>query len=156
MNKSNSSFDYTDASQPAPAPEKPMRVLIIDDSRATRLVLKNLMQEQGFEVTEAGNGAEALVRLQDVGGAGLILLDWEMPIMNGVQFVRSLRASADFSEIPVLMVTAETASERVAEALAAGVNEYVMKPFTRDIIAEKIELLGLQPNTSYAHHDFAV
>ena len=123
---------------------KPVHVLILNDSRATRLVLKNFMLELGYQVTEAENGLEALGCLEGRAPVDLVLADWEMPLMNGVEFVRSVRGNPTHSHIPVVMVADCNTHSGMVEALNAGVNEYVMKPFTREIIAEKLELLTIQ------------
>jgi two-component system chemotaxis response regulator CheY len=94
-------------------------------------------------VVEAGNGLEALERLAEMTDPDLVLVDWNMPEMNGVDFVRSVRAKRAYDNLPLVMVTTNTELVHVAEALEAGANEYVMKPFTLDIIREKLGLLGL-------------
>ena len=120
-----------------------MRALVVDDSRAMRRILKGMMQECGFEVTEAAHGREALERLQETDHVDVVLVDWNMPEMNGLEFVQAVRAQPAYGGLPLLMVTSETEMEQVTTALAAGANEYVMKPFTRSIIEDKLQLLGL-------------
>ena len=120
-----------------------MHVLIIDDSRAMRTILKHILGELGISVTEAGNGREALARLQEANRFDLALIDWNMPEMNGIDFVRAVRALARYDDLRLMMVTTETEAEHVAVAIEAGANEYVMKPFSKDVIREKLELLGL-------------
>lgn len=119
-----------------------MRVLIIDDSRAMRTILSHMLRQLGFDVSEASNGREALTRLDELDRVDLALVDWNMPEMNGIEFVRSVRAEARYNELRLMMVTTETEIEQVATALQAGANEYVMKPFTKDVVREKLELLG--------------
>lgn len=119
-----------------------MNALVIDDSSTMRLILTRFLAKMGFQVVEAANGREALQRLQEMGRPDLVLVDWNMPEMNGVDFVRSVRADHSFDDLPLVMVTTNTELEHVAEALEAGANEYVMKPFTMDVIREKLGLLG--------------
>lgn len=119
-----------------------MNALVIDDSSTMRLILTRFLAKMGFQVVEAANGREALKRLREMGRADLVLVDWNMPEMNGVDFVRSVRADHSFDDLPLVMVTTNTELEHVAEALEAGANEYVMKPFTMDVIREKLGLLG--------------
>jgi two-component system chemotaxis response regulator CheY len=107
-----------------------------------RLILTRFLSKMGFQVVEAKNGREALQRLREMGRTDLVLVDWNMPEMNGVDFVRSVRADHSFDDLPLVMVTTNTELEHVAEALEAGANEYVMKPFTMDVIREKLGLLG--------------
>jgi two-component system chemotaxis response regulator CheY len=122
-----------------------VRALIVDDSRAMRSILGQMLRSLGFEVIEAGDGAEGLVRLEEAGGADLALVDWNMPVMNGIEFVRAVRRQAAYDPMRMMMVTTETELESIMQALNEGANEYVMKPFTRDIIAQKLEMMGVQP-----------
>jgi two-component system chemotaxis response regulator CheY len=120
-----------------------MRALIIDDSRAMRRILARLMKDAGFETFEAGNGREAL----DVLGAHLpidiALVDWNMPVMDGLEFVRAVRAVSTYDAVRLLMVTTESESARIELALGAGANEYILKPFDGEAIRSKLELLGI-------------
>ena len=120
-----------------------MRVLVVDDSRAIRRIVGNIMRELGFEVAEAGNGREALACLNEQGLPDIVLVDWNMPVMDGLEFVRAARANPAYADLPLMMVTTETEMERMALALLAGVNEYVMKPFDKEIIHDKLQLLGI-------------
>ena len=120
-------------------------VLVVDDSRAIRTILSKTLRELGFEVREAANGKEALEVIQaEKTAVTLILVDWNMPEMNGLELLKRLRQNPEFSSLVVVMVTAETELDHIAEALAAGANEYVMKPFTKDIIVGKLQLAGIQ------------
>ncbi|MGO8932677.1 MAG: response regulator [Terracidiphilus sp.] len=120
-------------------------VLVVDDSRAIRTILSKTLRELGFEVCEAANGKEALEVIQaEKRALALILLDWNMPEMDGLEFLKRLRQNPEFSSLVVVMVTAETEMDHIAEALEAGANEYVMKPFTKDIIVGKLQLAGIQ------------
>jgi two-component system chemotaxis response regulator CheY len=120
-----------------------MRVLIVDDSRAIRRIIGEIMKQLGFVVTEAGNGIEALQRLEELGAPDLVLVDWNMPAMNGLDFIKAVRANPAYSDLPLMMVTTETEMERMALAFMAGVNEYVMKPFDKATILDKLQLLGI-------------
>jgi two-component system chemotaxis response regulator CheY len=101
------------------------------------------MKELGFEVFDAGDGREALDRLKQVGKVDLALVDWNMPVMNGFEFVCAVRNQAEYNDMRLMMVTTETEMNQVIKALEAGANEYVMKPFTKDIIIEKLNLMGI-------------
>lgn len=106
-----------------------------------------MMQELGFEVDEAGHGREALQRLSIRPTPDVMLVDWNMPEMNGLELLQALRAEPQYAEIPVVMVTTEAELERITAALEAGANEYVMKPFDREAILGKLEMIGvLQPH----------
>jgi len=119
--------------------------LVVDDSKPVRTILARTVRELGFEVREAENGREALEVIKaEKTPVALILLDWDMPEMNGLDTLKQLRHSPEFSSLVVVMVTAETQREHIAEALEAGANEYVMKPFTKDILVGKLQLAGIQ------------
>ncbi len=120
-----------------------MRALVIDDSRATRSIIREILKGFGFDVVEAANGREALDRLREVGRVDLALVDWNMPVMNGLEFVQAVRAESAYDAMPLMMVTTESDMTNMILALESGANEYVMKPFTRDVLREKIELLGI-------------
>ena len=120
-----------------------MRILIVDDSRAMRLILKRMLGEMGYcDVAEAENGAAALVQMEAFKPA-LALVDWNMPVMNGLEFVAAVRESREYDKVKVMMVTSESSPRLVYEALKAGADEYAMKPITRDVIEEKLMILGL-------------
>jgi two-component system chemotaxis response regulator CheY len=120
-----------------------MHALIVDDSTTMRMILKAHLKKLGFEVTEAINGVDALDRLKAMATADLVMVDWNMPEMDGLTFIRAVRTEAAYAALPMMMVTTNTDRAHVAEALDAGANEYIMKPFTRDMIREKLEILGL-------------
>lgn len=120
-----------------------VHALIIDDSRAMRAILKRILVKLDFKTSEAGNGLEGLERLSENKDISICLVDWNMPEMNGYEFVKSVRADKSNQDIWLMMVTTETEMSRVVKAMAAGANEYVMKPFTDDVIVEKLRLLGL-------------
>ena len=119
------------------------KAMVIDDSRAIRMILAATLQDLGYEVCQAANGKEALAAVEQAGEISLILVDWNMPEMNGLEFVQHLRADTRFSSVPLMMVTTEAEMSQVVRALEAGANEYVMKPFTREIIADKLRLMGV-------------
>ena len=122
-----------------------MRALIVDDSRATRTIIRKMLSEVGFEVFEAADGVEALRRLKEIDPPDVLLVDWNMPEMNGYDLVRAVRGDSQYDKVPLMMVTSETELGQMAKALEAGANEYVMKPFTKDVITEKLALLGVLP-----------
>ncbi|MEZ5218690.1 MAG: response regulator [Ilumatobacteraceae bacterium] len=124
-----------------------MRALVVDDSRAVRMMLKRMLAELGFDECEAGHGGEALERLTEIDQPDVMLVDWNMPVMNGLELIRAVRSNAEHRDIPIVMVTTETEIEQVVRALAAGASEYVMKPFTKDVILDKLDLLGIMPRT---------
>ncbi len=119
-----------------------MRALIVDDSRAMRAILKKIMSEIGYECAEAAHGIEGLDRLKEVDSIDVALVDWNMPEMDGLEFVKALRADHAYSNIRVLMVSAENDMSKIARALMVGADEYAMKPVTKEIIIEKLELMG--------------
>jgi two-component system chemotaxis response regulator CheY len=128
-----------------------MLTMVIDDSRAMRLILKRIVAQLGFEVVEASNGKEAMDYLTSTleGGTeapGLALVDWNMPEMNGLEFVTAVRAEPRLRSMTLMMVTTESEQSQIVRALAAGAHEYVIKPFTPDAIIDKLALLGLLPN----------
>jgi two-component system, chemotaxis family, chemotaxis protein CheY len=120
-----------------------VRALVVDDSRTARLKLRRALAAKGYEVLEAENGKDALERLADQAPPDVALVDWNMPVMNGLDFVKELRADERFKAMLVVMVTSETAGSKIARALLAGANEYLMKPYTNALLFEKLELLGL-------------
>jgi two-component system chemotaxis response regulator CheY len=122
--------------------------MVVDDSRAIRMILSKTLSSLGFEVSQASNGREALTRLVDVHDAAdaplsVVLVDWNMPEMNGLEFVQNVRANPEYREIKLMMVTTETQIEQMTRALEAGANEYVMKPFTEEVISDKLRLMGV-------------
>ena len=120
------------------------KAMIIDDSRAMRRILGETVRQLGFEVSEASNGRDALAKLDNMGPpVRLMLVDWNMPEMNGLEFITQLRQDERFQGSLIVMVTTETAVDQMVNALEAGANEYVMKPFTKEIIQDKLRLLGL-------------
>lgn len=121
-----------------------MRALVIDDSRAIRRLIGNILREMDWDVTEAIHGLDALEKLDEFGCPDLILIDWNMPEMNGLEFIKAARAIPDYKDVLMMMVTTETEMERMAQAFIAGVNEYLMKPFDKCQLLEKLQLLGVE------------
>lgn len=121
-----------------------MRALVIDDSRAMRSILRRTLVDLGFEVEEAGDGQQALdVLISGELLPDVCLVDWNMPVMNGLDFVTTVRRTREWRQITLMMVTTESEHTQVVRALAAGAHEYVIKPFTGDAIVDKLSLLGL-------------
>lgn len=122
------------------------KALVVDDSGAVRMILAKTLRELGFEVCEAANGREALgVIAAEKKAIRLVLADWNMPEINGLDLLKQVRRDPDLSSLVVVMVTTETELDQISAALAAGANEYVMKPFTKDVLIEKLELVGVHP-----------
>jgi two-component system, chemotaxis family, chemotaxis protein CheY len=120
------------------------KALVVDDSRAVRLILSKILKELGYEVREAANGREALDVMEvEKTAVTLVLADWNMPEINGLDLLKRLRRNPEFASLVVIMVTTEADLDQMVAALEAGANEYVMKPFTKDILVEKLELLGI-------------
>jgi two-component system chemotaxis response regulator CheY len=123
-----------------------MRAMVIDDSRAMRMILKRIVTKLNFEAVEAGDGREALDLLAGMDEVPeLALIDWNMPNMNGLEFVTNVRADPRLREMTLVMVTTESEQSQIVRALAAGAHEYVIKPFTEGAMIEKLALLGLVP-----------
>ncbi|MEM6648028.1 MAG: response regulator [Bacteroidota bacterium] len=120
-----------------------MRALVIDDSRAMRNIITSMLKDLGFEVHEAAHGSEGLNQLATYGAYDIALVDWNMPVMNGLEFIQAVRENPVYEGMRIMMVTTETEVAQIMKALQAGADEYVMKPFTKGTIAEKIELLGI-------------
>jgi two-component system chemotaxis response regulator CheY len=122
-----------------------MRALVVDDSRPIRRIAGETLRELGFEVIEACNGCEALERLQNEALPDVVLIDWNMPEMNGLDLVRTVRGDARFSGLVMVMITTETEPEQMLRALSAGADEYLMKPFLKDGLVDKLRLVGVLP-----------
>ena len=121
----------------------PMRALVVDDSRVVRMILGRTLMELGFEVAESEDGQQAIDRLYRGESFDLMLVDWNMPNMNGYEMIRAVRANVLLSEVKIMMVTTETSLEHVRMALEAGANEYLMKPFTEELLLKKLQLMGI-------------
>jgi len=122
--------------------------LVVDDSRTMRSILARLLAGLGWASQGAGNGREALDLLEAGCRPDLVLVDWNMPLMNGLDFVSAVRANPDYAAIPLIMVSTESELEQIVHALEAGADEYIVKPFTPDALAHKIDVLILDGATS--------
>lgn len=119
--------------------KKDIKILVVDDFSTMRRIIKNLLRDLGFNnVIEADDGKTALPILQQ-GGIDFLVTDWNMPGMTGIDLVRTVRADPNLSGIPILMVTAEAKREQIIAAAQAGVNGYVVKPFTAAVLKEKLD-----------------
>ncbi|MFZ1086140.1 MAG: response regulator [Terracidiphilus sp.] len=119
-----------------------MRALIVDDSRFVRGYLRGLLEEKGIECAEAGDGQAGMDQLNSGVPFELALVDWNMPVMNGLEMLKQMRAEG-FSEVKVMMVTTEAENDFILRALDAGADEYLMKPFDDEALTEKLAMLGL-------------
>ena len=124
-----------------------MKAIVVDDSKAIRSILAKYLQELGFEVAEAGDGNQALEHLKNGGEVAVAMVDWNMPNMDGYDFIQAVRANQAYDNTRLVMVTTETEMSQVTKALEAGADEYVMKPFTKEMIIEKLDMLGLVPQS---------
>ena len=129
-----------------------MIALVVDDSRAIRSIVGRLVRSLGYEVVEAGDGREALAALEGCSDPRLALVDWNMPVMNGLEFVQAVRANPRWDGVTLVMVTTESEMNHIQKALEAGANEYVMKPFTADVLRDKLTILGLAPEAETPVH----
>ncbi len=121
-----------------------MNAIVIDDSSAMRRILRRSLENLGFSsIAEAGNGQEGLDCLELNPNPDIVLVDWNMPVMDGLQFVKAVRANPKYENLKLMMVTTETEPHRMAKALMSGVDEFVMKPFTQEILVDKLTLLGV-------------
>ncbi|MCU0245306.1 MAG: response regulator [Bryobacter sp.] len=121
------------------------RAMVVDDSRVMRMILSRTLTEVGYgDIRQAANGREALDQIHAEGAElGLVMLDWNMPEMNGLEFVQRVRAEAQYNAVKIVMVTTETQVDQMVAALEAGANEYVMKPFTKEVLEDKLRLAGV-------------
>lgn len=118
-----------------------LKVLVVDDMSTMRRIVKNVLKQIGFsDMIEAENGQDGLNKLKTPdAGIGLVVSDWNMPVMQGIDFLRAVRADPDLKHLPFLMVTAEAQKENIIEAVQAGVSNYVVKPFTAEALQGKLE-----------------
>ena len=124
-----------------------MKILVVDDFSTMRRIVKNLLRQLGFEhIDEAEDGEQAFSKLQG-GGYGFMISDWNMPNMDGLELLKKVRSDPELKELPILMVTAEAEKEKVITAIQAGVNNYVVKPFTGEILKEKMDKIFEKINT---------
>jgi two-component system chemotaxis response regulator CheY len=119
-----------------------MHALIVDDSATMRMILREHLKKLGFQITEAVNGCDALVQLRQMAHADVVLVDCNMPEMDGLSFMRAVRAEQAYAALPMMMVTTNAEAADILRAFEAGANEYLRKPFTGAMIREKLALLG--------------
>ncbi|RDU71747.1 chemotaxis response regulator CheY [Helicobacter brantae] len=119
-----------------------MKLLVVDDSSTMRRIIKNTLQRLGYEdIFEAENGVEAWDILDKNSDMGVLITDWNMPEMNGLELVKKTRADSRFTDIPIIMITTEGGKVEVITAIKAGVNNYIVKPFTPQVLKEKLEVV---------------
>lgn len=121
-------------------------MLIVDDSKVMRTFLHHVASGFSFQIEEAENGRDGLMKLiknDPLDPFAVALIDWDMPVMNGLELVQALRRNKDFDSLKVMMVTTQNSMERVTMALEAGANDYLMKPVTREALEEKLQILGV-------------
>lgn len=114
------------------------KALIVDDSRMVRRLQQRAFEALGWEVVVAENGAEGLAALEQAGSVQLVLADWQMPVMDGLAMVKRIRADQRFRQVVIIMVSSNAVLESIQEALDAGVNDFVMKPVTIDVLMERV------------------
>ena len=122
-----------------------MRALVIDDSRTMRRIVAGTLEGMGFQTESAEHGRAALDLLESGLEVELCCIDWNMPVMDGLEFVTKVRANPAWRNITLMMVTTESEQSQIVRALAAGAHEYLIKPFTPDALRGKLDLLGLVP-----------
>ncbi len=116
-----------------------MKLLVVDDSSTMRRIIKNTLSRLGYEdVLEGEDGVQGWSVLNDNPDMGMLITDWNMPEMNGLELVKKVRADARFADLPIIMVTTEGGKAEVITALKAGVNNYIVKPFTPQVLKEKL------------------
>lgn len=119
-----------------------MKILVVDDFSTMRRIVKNILKQIGYEnVEEAENGAVAYEKVKD-GDFNFVVTDWNMPTMDGLEFLKKIRNDSSIKDLPVLMVTAEAEKAQVMTAIQAGVNNYIVKPFTAEVLKEKMEKIA--------------
>jgi two-component system, chemotaxis family, chemotaxis protein CheY len=119
------------------------KALVVDDSLVIRSTLRKILSQLGMDVVLAENGSVALMKLKESTGICVALVDWNMPVMNGIEFIEKVRTDSEYQSLKIMMVTTETEPRQIMRALKLGADEYVMKPFTVEIIEEKLKLLGI-------------
>ena len=129
-----------------------MHALVIDDSRTMRMMLARQLQFLGYDVLQAGDGQEALDVLDAHAGNLPVLatVDWNMPVMNGLEFVKAVRVDPRMRDLTLMMVTTEAEQGQIVRALAAGAHEYLIKPFSAEAFVDKLDYLGLNPRRGVA------
>ena len=120
-----------------------MLALVVDDSRAMRSIVGEIARDLGYETAQAADGVEAMQQIGEGCRPDLMLVDWNMPNMDGLELVTQVRRDPEMNDTVIVMVTTESESSHVVSALNAGANEYVMKPFTREILSEKLQTISV-------------
>jgi len=122
-----------------------MKALIVDDAKVVRVALGRIMNQLGFESIDAADGQQALEQMAEHPDVDVVMLDWNMPVMNGYEFLVTMRGMDQHASAPkVVMVTTETGMPSMLKALAAGADEYIMKPFDKEMVASKLNIVGLE------------
>jgi two-component system chemotaxis response regulator CheY len=119
------------------------KALVVDDSATVRSIIAKMLLSWGINSVQAENGQEALDVLGQNSDVSIALVDWNMPVMSGIEFVRQARGNDNYKAMKIVMVTTETEMHQVIAALEAGVDEYIMKPFTKEIFEEKLNMVGI-------------
>lgn len=120
-----------------------MRALVVEDSSTIRKILCHYLKKMNIEVVEAVDGRDALERLKEMSLPDVVLVDWNMPVMSGIDFIRAVRETRTYDPLPLIMVTTNSDSEHLCTAMEAGANEFIQKPCTFEMLREKLDLLGL-------------
>jgi two-component system chemotaxis response regulator CheY len=119
--------------------ESNTKILVVDDFSTMRRIVKNILKQLGFEnIEEAEDGAQAFDKVKG-GGFGFVITDWNMPNVDGLTFLKNVRSDPEVKGLPVLMVTAEAEKDKVVAAIQAGVDNYIVKPFTAEVLKEKMD-----------------
>jgi two-component system chemotaxis response regulator CheY len=126
-----------------------MKALVVDDSRSMRSIVSRILSGVGVEeIEQAGDGQQAIQVLESSALPDIALVDWHMPVMNGLEFVTAVRQRREWRPMAIMMVTTESEQSQIVRALAAGAHEYLIKPFTPDALVEKLTLLGFSPRAN--------
>jgi len=122
-----------------------LKILIVDDFSSMRQIVRSLLEARGYSnLCEADNGHAALDMISEDNEIGLVVSDWSMPKMTGLELLKAIRSDPRKTHIPFLMVTAEAERERISEAIDAGVDNYIVKPFSGKVLAEKLSNIGIE------------
>lgn len=120
-----------------------MRALVVDDARVARMMVGKMVADLGFEVTSAEHGQDALEKLESLESLDAVITDWNMPVMDGAELAKAIRKHSTYGHVPILMISSESDSRRVAKALLSGVDEYLFKPVDREMIKARLEVMGV-------------
>jgi two-component system chemotaxis response regulator CheY len=120
-----------------------MQALVVEDSSTIRMILCEYLRKMNIQVVEAADGRQALERLKEMSPPDLVLVDWNMPVMSGIDFIRAVRELHVYDPMPLIMVTTNSEYDHIGTAMEAGANEYIQKPCTLAALREKLDLLGL-------------